>query len=141
MELPTREEINVFDSLDERSACTRFYGKTLEQAESLFRDNFLSYQEDLIWMAAVAVRFYVPAAIRYLQSEEAKGDADAVFCFIGLLEVRLASESKELKMIAQELENVCRYILAHYSEFEISPGIYGDLRPRYEKVIQALLAR
>lgn len=39
--LPTCREINVYDSLDERSACEHFLGKTLEEAEALFRENSL----------------------------------------------------------------------------------------------------
>jgi hypothetical protein len=43
MALPTRDDINVHDSLDERSACEHFFGKTLEGAETLFRENSLYY--------------------------------------------------------------------------------------------------
>lgn len=43
MQLPSRDEINVHDSLDERSACDSFLGKTLEQAEALFHENSLDY--------------------------------------------------------------------------------------------------
>ena len=42
--LPTSEEISVFDSLDERCAVKNFFGKNLEQARSLFAENFLRYQ-------------------------------------------------------------------------------------------------
>ena len=52
--LPTAEEINVFDSLDERCAVKNFLGKNQEQAHSLFRENFLRYQEDLMWMGPIA---------------------------------------------------------------------------------------
>ena len=46
-QLPTAEEINVFDSLDERHAVEVFLGKDLEQAEALFRENFLSRLDSL----------------------------------------------------------------------------------------------
>jgi len=55
--LPTAEEINVFDSLDERCAVKNFLGKDLEQARSLYRENFLKRQEDLMWMGPIAFRF------------------------------------------------------------------------------------
>jgi hypothetical protein len=62
---PSREEINVYDSLDERSACRNFLGKTLDQAEALFRESSLYYQEGLMWMGPVAFRYYIQAAINY----------------------------------------------------------------------------
>ncbi|WP_435007341.1 hypothetical protein P12x_004665 [Tundrisphaera lichenicola] len=63
MRLPSAEEINVFDSLDERAAVRRFLGKDLRQARELFRDNFLAYQEDLMRMGPRAFAFYLPADI------------------------------------------------------------------------------
>ena len=52
--LPTAEEINVFDSLDERCAVKNFLGKDLDQAQALFREISLYYQEDLMWMGPKA---------------------------------------------------------------------------------------
>ena len=136
MHLPTREEINVNGTLDERHACEIFYGKTLEQAEALFRENSLYYQEDLMWMGMAAFQFYVQAVIRYLRSQESTGDSDAVKCFAALLEFRLERERDELRSVSQELGYVCRYIVTHYDRFEVNPAIYGDLKPRYESLIQ-----
>jgi hypothetical protein len=136
--LPAREEINVHDSLDERSACKNFLGKNLEEAEALFHENFLHYQEDLMWMGPVAFQYYVPAAIRYIQSPESKGDSDAINCFLGLFEFRFEYEPKSFQPIAKELIDICRFIVEHYDQFDVTPEIYGDLRSRYEKLIQQL---
>ena len=76
--LPTLADINVHDSLDERSAVEHFFGQDLLQAEVLFRENFLYYQEDLMWMGPRAFCFYVDAAIAYLLSPAASGDSDAI---------------------------------------------------------------
>ena len=46
---PSADEINVFDSLDERVAVQHFLGKELAQARSLFGENFLYHIEDLIF--------------------------------------------------------------------------------------------
>ena len=48
--LPTREEINVHDSLDERSACKSFLGKTIEETEASLRDGHLHLCGDMMWM-------------------------------------------------------------------------------------------
>ena len=43
--LPTEADINIHDSLDERSAVEHFLGKDLNQAEALFHENFICYQK------------------------------------------------------------------------------------------------
>lgn len=139
MTLPTRQDINVHDSLDERSACEHFLGKTLEEAEGLFRENSLHYQEDLMFMGATAFRFYVRAAVSYIQSEGATGDSDMINCFAGLLEHRLEFEPEELVAVAPLLASACGYILQHYDRFSVTPNIYGDLRPRFQALEQAFL--
>jgi hypothetical protein len=130
MILPTREEINVHDSLDERSACKNFLGKTLPEAEAMFRETPLTHQEDLMFMGPVAFRFYVPAFISYIQSGSAAGDSDIINCFTVLLEYRLESEPAEMVPTAELLASACTFIIDHYDSFDVSPEIYGDLRPR-----------
>ena len=63
-------------SLDEGSACKHFLGKTLTEAEALFREASLYYQEDLMWMGPRAFQFYLPAALNDLKSEAARGPND-----------------------------------------------------------------
>ena len=114
------------------SAEQHFLGKTLEEAEALFRENSLYYQEDLLFMGPIAFRFYVEAAINYLKSESAASNSDMVSCMAGLLENRLEYEASELTPIASRLASLCRYIIDHYERFDVMPEIYGDLRPRYQ---------
>lgn len=83
---PTREEINVFDSLDERVACEHFLGKDLSQAEALFRENGALHQEDLMWMGPVAFAYYLPAACRYLASRAADEDAHFAQCMMHVID-------------------------------------------------------
>src|SRR5262245_43062169 len=114
MTLPTRQDINVHDSLDERSACERFLGKSLEEAEALFRENSLYYQEDLMFMGATAFRFYVQAVISYIQSDAATGDSDIISCFANTLEHRIEYERDELRPVAAQLASICGYIVDAY---------------------------
>ncbi|HXE42977.1 MAG TPA: hypothetical protein VN516_08125 [Candidatus Baltobacteraceae bacterium] len=137
MKLPTREEINVHNSLDERRACENFLGKTLDEAEGLFRENFMWFQEDLMWMGPVAFRFYVPAAIRYLQSEHSNGDSDAISCFVSLLEFRWENEPQEVRPIAAELAAALSYIVENHKKFDDEFfEIDSDLLSRCEQLIQ-----
>ena len=136
MTLPTRQEINVHDSLDERTACEHFLGKSLAEAEALFREASLAYQEDLMFMGASAFRFYVQAAISYIQSESATGDSDIISCFASILEHRLEYEAEELRPVADRLASICGYILEHYDRFDLMSEIYGDVRPRFQALRQ-----
>jgi hypothetical protein len=130
MAVPSRNDINVHDSLDERSACEHFLGKTIEQAEALFRENFLFYQEDLMWMGPAAFRYYIQAAINYIQSEASTGDSAIVNCLTSLLEFRLEQESSELEPVAEKLAALCGYILDHYRRFDLAPDLYPNVQPR-----------
>jgi hypothetical protein len=129
--LPTRQEINVYDSLDERSACEHFLGKTLEEAEALFRENSLYYQEDLMFMGVSAFRFYVQAAINYIQSESATGDGCIISCFASILEHRLEYEPQALVPVIPQLIAACRFITDHWDRFDVSSEIYAGLPERY----------
>ena len=137
MALPTASDINVHDSLDERHACEVFLGKSVEEAEVLFRENALFYQEDLMWMGPVAFRFYVEGVIRYIQSDASLGDSDAVSCFATVLEFRLDRELVELASIADRLASICGYIIEHYDRFDLKSEIYGDVRTRFRTLKQA----
>ncbi|MBA4032756.1 MAG: hypothetical protein C0478_17955 [Planctomyces sp.] len=140
MSLPTAREINpVPEDLDGKYAEKHFLGKTLEDAEALFRENSLVYQENLMFMGASAFRYYVQAAISYIQSEAADDDSDIINCFAGLLEHRLEFEAQELVAVAPLLASACRYVLEHYDRFTITPEIYGDLRPRFQALEQTFL--
>ena len=122
--LPTSEEINVFDSLDERCAVKNFLGKDLEQARSLFRENFLRYQEDLMFMGPIAFRFYVAAAISYLLGEESASDSDAASSFCGLIAFRLDYEPAEIAPAGSILREGIRGILQGFNRY----GCERDLR-------------
>ncbi|MFO0908717.1 MAG: hypothetical protein U0794_10215 [Isosphaeraceae bacterium] len=136
--LPTAAEINVFDSLDERSALRHFLGKDLDQAYELLRENFLYYQEDLFWMGPIALRFYVPAAIRYLLSDEADHDAGAVAAFCGILEFRLEHEPAALQPIAPLLRGAIDQVLNRLERYGADLAMYGDLAGRYRDVLERL---
>lgn len=139
MSLPTQIDINIHDSLDERTACEHFLGKNLEEAEALFQESSIRYQEDLMFMGVNAFRFYVQAAIKYIQSQSAMGDSDIISCFASILEHRLEFEAEELNPVANSLANICGYIIEHYDKFDLTPEIYGNLRPRFQKLQEAFL--
>lgn len=136
--LPTAEEINVFDSLDERHAVEVFLGKDLEQAEALFRENFLYHQEDLMFMGPKAFAFYVLAAIRYLLSPESSGDTDAANTFCGLVEFRLAHEPDAIATVEPLIREGILGMLGDFDRYGCDEAIYGDLAGRYRTLLVRL---
>ena len=134
--LPTRQEICPHDDLDGRVACEHFLGKSLEEAEALFRESPIYYQSDLMWMGPVAFRYYLPAVVRFVRSEAATDDSDFIAHFASTLESRLEHEPQELQPVAEQLVTLCGYIVEHWSRFESGAEAYADVHTRYQTLQQ-----
>jgi hypothetical protein len=134
--LPSAEEINVFDSLDERTAVEHFLGKDLEQAEALFRED--RYWEDLMWMGPIAFRFYVPAAINYLLSEEAENDAYAASSFCSLIGFRLDHKPAEVVPVGPVIREGIIGVLKDFDRYGPDIAIFGDVAGRYRALLSRL---
>jgi len=118
-----------------------FLGKNLEEAEILFREDGLSRQEDLMWMGPVGFVFYFPAALRYLKSSISAGDSDLASSMTGLLEWRLLGEYEDYEQIISarnEMIEFCSHLMENYDFYDVDLDIYGDLRPRLEKLLDKL---
>ncbi len=140
IDLPTVADINVFDSLDEQAAVRRFLGKTLNEVETWCRDGFaLDVTQDLYWIGPRAFNFYVEAVVRYLKSEASLGDSDAVNGFLGMTEFRLDDDPHPVVHWPTVLEGL-NAVLDNYENFDVTPELYGDLRPRYAAIRQQLTA-
>ncbi|QDT54997.1 hypothetical protein Pan44_30380 [Caulifigura coniformis] len=132
--LPTESDINVFDSLDERSAVDRFLGKWRDEIEARCSEGFaMRVIHDLRWMGYPAFAYYVEAVVNYLKSDASAEDSDAVNCFIGLIELRVAENPSPGPPWPSILRGV-DHVLNFYSNYEVIEDIYGDLRSRYRAV-------
>jgi hypothetical protein len=134
--LPSAEEINVFDSLDERSAVEHFLGKDLEQAEALFREDH--YWEDLMWMGPIAFRFYVSAAINYLLSDEAENDAYAASAFCSLIGFRLDHKHADVVPVGPVIREGIIGVLKDFDRYGPDIAIFGDVAGRYRALLSTL---
>ncbi|MBX3451499.1 MAG: hypothetical protein KF777_18165 [Planctomycetaceae bacterium] len=137
MPLPTRPEINPYDDLDGRVACEHFLGKSLEEAEALFRDNAIHYEEDLMWMGPAAFRYYLQAVVQFVRSESASASPEFIAHFAKTLEFRLEYEPRELQPVAEQLVVLCRYVTENWSRFEAGCEAYDNVHARYETLQQA----
>ena len=118
MNIPKEEEISEYDTLDERKAVEHFLGKSIAQAEQLFIENSIKYQEDLMWMGSKAFYFYLEAVHRYLQNPLSNGDTDFVFALVSTFEFR--RENETLDVDETIVVSIVRYLLSSFSKFEIS---------------------
>jgi hypothetical protein len=132
MRLPTEDEINVHNSLDEISASQHFLNKTLEQAEDLFRENSAYYQEDLMWMGPRAFAFYLQAAINYLRSEHSAGDAHMIDCLHEIVVFR--SDEEGFLLAIDRINEMIDYVIDNYDKFDADKDIYGDLIGKYTEL-------
>jgi len=132
-DIPHADDVNVYDSLDERCACEHFLGKSLEEAEALFHAGFEYYQEDLMWMGPRAFCYYVPAAISYIHSDASVADSDALNYLAGVLEWWL-DRPTEIAAIASQLAAASEYVATNYAKFGVDESLYGNLRQRYESL-------
>ena len=138
MRPPTAQEINPTPkNFDEQRAVENFLGKSLEEAEAMFRENAFAVVDDLMWMGPVAFRFYVPAAIHFSQSEAAKGEGDFINGFISVLKHRLEFEADELRPVAEQLASGCDYLIQHHNRFNLMPEIDGDVPARLAALHEA----
>lgn len=136
--LPTRAEINVYDSLDERCAVEHFLGKDLDQAEELFRENFLKYREDLMWMGPKAFCFYVKAAIRYLKDPEGFDDWDAISCFHTVVDFQLEYCRADIVPAFDVLRDAVETVLKNLADQPTFPMRYGDVAAKYRRLLSRL---
>ena len=127
--LPTAEDINVYGSPDEASACEHFLHKTLAEAEGLFRENSAYYQEDLMWMGPKAFQFYLQSVIQYLHSPDAAEDDHFIDCLYEIVMFRMNQAG--FSLATDRVVQMIDYILNHFEKFKVDPEIYGDLRGKY----------
>ena len=119
--LPTEDEINVCNSLDEKSAVKDFLGKSRKEAERLFEADYGCYWEDLVFMGPVAFRYYLPAAVAMIRSDAAVNNPDLLMSFLTVMDCQLIDEFRVSKHLAGYLEaDVCSYLLDSWDKFGTS---------------------
>lgn len=118
MTLPTAREINPFKTLDGNCAERNFLDKDLDEAQLLFQSAYGLHQEDLMFMGPIGFRYYVQAAIRYIKGPAAKDDCCVAIFTAGYLDHHLKYESTELIPIADQLADLCQFIVDHWADFD-----------------------
>jgi hypothetical protein len=139
--LPTKEEINPFENdLDGILACRNFFGKSLDDVEVMFNENWGLYREDLLYLGPVAFHYYLPAFLKFFRKNWNEKPS-YVDWFGVVLEQRLERDPAALVPVARELVEVCRLIdekwpgpeyCDHYREVQSK---YGKLTGEFMRMI------
>ena len=130
--LPRKEDINVYDSLDERSAVREFYGKTREQIFKELIDGYQYLQESLAFMGPVGFAYYAPAWERLFthfdDAEELEEIARWTKCIISIRCNSLDRETPEAIAALHRMLDFCEafYHSETYRQYCIEEArLYG----------------
>ena len=110
-QLPRKEDINVYDSLDERSAVKEFYGLTRDQIFKELISGYQHMQESLAFMGPVGFAYYAPAWERlfthFEQPEELENIVQWTQCIIRIRCISLDTETPEAIAAMHRLLDLC----------------------------------
>ena len=137
MTIPTRSDWGDIDEndLDAQWALKQFLGKTFADAEAMFAENALYYQEDLQSMSAAPLNFYAPALAKYLNSDRSHGDSDGASSFlhtlIWILKTRPEIFTSDVKGI---LIRTAKRIANRQVLYDADVNIYGQFSDLYSEI-------
>jgi hypothetical protein len=136
--LPTKEEINPFENdLDGIWACRNFLGKSLEDIEVMFNENWGLYREDLMYLGPIAFYYYLPAFLKFFRKNW--NDNPSFVDWFGIvLEHRLEKDRAELAPVSGQLVEVCRLIDDDWPGPEYCEH-YREVQSTYEKLTAEFL--
>ena len=124
------------DNLDAEWAFKNFAGKSLDDAENMFRKNALYYQEDLISMPSIAFNCYAPVFAKYILSSHAESDSDGASSFlhmiIELLDANISLASSETVKILLEAAKI---VSSKQQYYDADIDIYGEFPELYDKIM------
>ncbi len=127
--IPGLQDINVYDSLDERCAVKNFLGKNLGEAEAMIRDSPHVF-EDFSHMGPKAFCYYIQAFLSYLKSDASMEDSESAYSFCCTLECRLESDAEEIASALPVLMDGVQFMIEHADKFkdgvEIDPDAVLD---------------
>jgi hypothetical protein len=124
--------------MDVSYAYKHFAGKSFEEAVDLFKDNALTYQEDVMFMPRACFPFYVRAYVAYLHSDASKDDADGASCFFGLAEFR-TEEIRSDGSLVSEIVNTLRHLATRQEWYDADVDIYGSFAERAQRTEKKLI--
>jgi len=118
--IPTRAELVDYDGLDEEHVLKCFLGKSQEQAYAMVLGNPMYFTEDLTYMAAKGLTYYLPVYERYLRLDNSQHDADFAGGALTALHSRIkhCNDSLPVELLAA-IKAFVAYVKDNQAKFEI----------------------
>ncbi len=133
---PTVREINPIPSdLDGQCAERHFLGKTIADATAMFEQDFEIYQEDLLFMGPIAFRYYLPAAMRYAESPQAKYDCYVADTMLMLIGARWRQDAADLASIRDAMASFVERLQQRIPRLDDSQPPRTEIERHCEKVL------
>lgn len=112
------------------------YQISLDEAEKLFRENALYYQEDLLSMPSNAFNCYAPVFAKYILSDYAISDADGASAFLHMI-IELLDRNRSLASpeTATLLLDTARVVSGKQNDYDTDIYIYGEFTELYNAII------
>ena len=138
MKIPNKSDWGAIEenNLDAECAFRQFAGKSLGEAEDMFRENALYYQEDLISMPSIAFNCYAPVFAKYILSNYAESDSDGASSYLCMIiellqtETRLLATPETLKFLLDTAK-----IVSNKQDFyDADIDVYGDFPELYKRI-------
>ncbi len=139
MSIPSKSNWGVIENnnLDAEWAFKHFAGKSLTEAEEMFRENALYYQEDLISMPPIAFNYYAPVFAKYIFSDNAKEDSDGASSFLHMI-IELLKDNRSLTTNETErtLLAAAQIVASKQDFYDADIDIYGEFSELYDQILQ-----
>ena len=139
MKTPNKSEWGTIEknNLDAEWAYKQFAGKSLDEAEKMFRENALYYQEDLISMPSIAFNYYAPVFAKYILSDYAESDSDGASSFLHMI-LELLEENRSLAApeTVKLLLDAAKIVSNKQNYYDADIDIYGEFSELYNKIVQ-----
>ncbi len=131
--IPTKEDFGLYpgkgQDLDRMSAWKAFGGLSLDEVYGVFLDNPLYHQEHLMWMAPKAFSFYLPVALRYLESEDSGDGSDIINILVSDIEFHFTC-GEDITPAFPCIQAICDCVLRNRARFNLD----ADLHQQYENL-------
>ena len=117
MTVPSKDQLIDHDGLDERYVVKNWNGKSLDDAYKMLADMPSLYCEDITYMSVLALDYYLPAALSYLQSADAAEDYD---CASGVM-TSLSSVCRRPDLtpsVVRLVREITNYVATNLSKFD-----------------------
>lgn len=126
------------DDLDWTYARRMFFGKSLDEAASLFAETPIERVEDLRFMPRIAFQYYIRAYARFLLQPQALVSDDppsVASCFLDLLEEKLQQDKGFVTLsLLGELLPAIEHVAARQQEFDADEDIFGNFQEKAERI-------